>query len=113
MERAAALLDAALAGHGALLLVRGEPGIGKSRLAETLAAHADRRGARVVVGRCWEAGGAPAYWPWVQALRAYLRDVEPGVLGARLGRDAAQLATILPELREQLPDLAGSPPPDD
>ena len=32
------------------------------------------RGARVLVGRCWEAGGAPAYWPWVQALRAYVRD---------------------------------------
>ena len=32
------------------------------------------RGARVLVGRCWEAGGAPAYWPWVQSLRAYVRD---------------------------------------
>ena len=64
-------VDAALAGGGGLLLLAGEPGIGKSRLAEALAARAAERGARVLVGRCWEAGGAPAYWPWVQALRPH------------------------------------------
>jgi DNA-binding SARP family transcriptional activator/tetratricopeptide (TPR) repeat protein len=64
-------VDAALAGAGGLLLVAGEPGIGKTRLAEALAARGAQRGARVLVGRCWEAGGAPAYWPWVQALRAH------------------------------------------
>ena len=52
------------------VLLAGEPGIGKSRLAEELATRARDRGARVLVGRCWEAGGAPAYWPWVQALRS-------------------------------------------
>jgi DNA-binding SARP family transcriptional activator len=63
-------LDDAFAGSGRLFLLVGEPGIGKSRLAEELIARARDRGARVLVGRCWESGGAPAYWPWVQSLRA-------------------------------------------
>jgi hypothetical protein len=58
-----AALDHALAGHDRLLLISGEPGIGKSRLADELIGHARRRVASVLVGRCWEAGGAPAYWP--------------------------------------------------
>jgi hypothetical protein len=53
-------LDDALAGSGRLTLLAGEPGIGKSRLAEELGRQARQRGARVCVGRCWEAGGAPA-----------------------------------------------------
>ena len=57
---------------GRLILLAGEPGIGKSRLAEELVSQARGRGARVLVGRCWEAGGAPAYWPWVQSLRGYI-----------------------------------------
>ena len=56
-------LEDALAGRGRLFLLAGEPGIGKSRLTEELAVCARARGARVLVGRCWEAGGAPAYWP--------------------------------------------------
>ena len=63
------IVDAAVAGHGAVILIAGEPGIGKSRLAESLARHAARSGAQVGVGRCWEAGGAPPFWPWAQALR--------------------------------------------
>jgi len=63
-------LDDASAGRGRLFLLVGEPGIGKSRLADELLSRARARGARVLVGRCWEAGGAPAYWPWLQALGA-------------------------------------------
>jgi DNA-binding SARP family transcriptional activator len=65
-----AALDDALAGRGRLVLIGGEPGIGKSRLAEELATTAAGRGARVVWGRCWEGGGAPPYWPWAQAIRS-------------------------------------------
>ena len=78
-------LEDALAGRGRLVLVAGEPGIGKSRLADELIRRARARGARVLVGRCWEAGGAPAYWPWVQSLRAYVRETEPEALRAQLG----------------------------
>jgi DNA-binding SARP family transcriptional activator len=102
-------LDDAFAGHGRLFLLVGEPGIGKSRLAEELIAHAGARGARVLVGRCWEAGGAPAYWPWVQSLRAHVREAEPDALRAQLGAGAADLAQIVPELRERFPDLPAPP----
>ena len=102
-RRAAPALDDALAGAGRLVLVGGEPGIGKSRLAEALAAQARARGARVLVGRCWEAGGAPAYWPWVQALRAYVRDVRPR-RAARAGRHRTA-----PSSRRSCPSCASSP----
>ncbi len=103
-------LDDAFAGRGRLFLLAGEPGIGKSRLAEELAARALVRGARVLVGRCWEAGGAPAYWPWVQALRAYVREADIGTLRAQLGAGAGTLAQIAPELHERFLDLPKPPP---
>jgi DNA-binding SARP family transcriptional activator len=98
-------LDDAFAGRGRLVLLVGEPGIGKSRLAEELIADAEARGARVLVGRCWEAGGAPAYWPWVQSLRAHVRESDDSTLRSQLGAGAAELAQIVPELRARFPDL--------
>jgi len=102
-------LDDAVAGRGRLFLLVGEPGIGKSRLAEELIAHARARGARILVGRCWEAGGAPAYWPWMQSLRSYLRDSDADTLRSQLREGAADVAQLLPELRDLLPDLAPAP----
>jgi tetratricopeptide (TPR) repeat protein len=61
-------LEDARAGRGSVLVMTGEAGIGKSALARTLATEAEARGARVGFGRAWEVGGAPAYWPWSQAL---------------------------------------------
>ncbi len=98
-------LEEALAGRGRLVLLVGEPGIGKSRLAHELMARARERGAQVIVGRCWEAGGAPAYWPWVQSLRTHVRGAEPDALRAQLGSRGADLAQLLPELRELIEDL--------
>ena len=63
-------LEAAFSGRGSVFLLVGEGGIGKTRLAEELCARAQRRGARAVWGSAWEEGGAPAYWPWVQVMRA-------------------------------------------
>ncbi len=104
MKELVAGLEEALAGHGRLVLLTGEPGIGKSRLAEELIKRARERGANVLVGRCWEAGGAPAYWPWVQSLRGYIRELDPELLRAGLGPAAADLAPIVPELRGRLPE---------
>jgi DNA-binding SARP family transcriptional activator len=103
-------LDDAFAGRGRLFLLVGEPGIGKSSLAEELIAQARARGVRILVGRCWEAGGAPAYWPWVQSLRPYLRDTDAEDLRSQLGRGAADVAQLLPELRDLLADLPPAPP---
>jgi DNA-binding SARP family transcriptional activator/tetratricopeptide (TPR) repeat protein len=98
-------IEDAVGGHGRLFLLVGEPGIGKSRLAEETIRRARTQGLRVLVGRCWEASGAPAYWPWVQALRGYIRDAEPELLRADLGAGAGEVAQILPELQTLLPDL--------
>lgn len=105
-------LGDAFAGHGRLFLLVGEPGIGKSWLADEVLAHARARGARVLVGRCWEAGGAPAYWPWVQSLRACLRSTAPETLREQLGDGGPVLALLLPELRELFADLPEAPAPE-
>ena len=103
-EILAAFSDAR-AGRGRLVLLTGEPGIGKSRLADELAAHAQAGGATVLWGRCWEAGGAPAYWPWVQALRTYVRDRDHETLRRQLGAGTSDLAHLLPDARDLFPDV--------
>lgn len=70
IERLTADLERALAGNGSLLLVSGEGGIGKTALAEEIAARAEAFGAVTVWGKCLEGEGAPPYWPWSQVLRA-------------------------------------------
>jgi hypothetical protein len=89
----------ACAGAGALVLLTGEPGIGKSRLAEHLAGLAAADGAQVFWGRCWEAGGAPAYWPWIQIFRALEMDEDPFAAAPDVGGTPEQA-------RFQLFDLA-------
>jgi class 3 adenylate cyclase len=91
-------LDRALGGRGQLVLVSGEAGIGKTRITEELCAEARSREAQVAWGRCREGAGAPAYWPWRQALRAYAGGRPPEEVAAELGPDVGELAQLLPEL---------------
>lgn len=102
-------LDDIAAGRGRLFLIAGEPGIGKSRLVDELAARAQQRGSRVLWGRCWEAGGASPYWPWVQALRSHLRGLSSDELRTLLGMEAPHFAQLIPEIRHQLPDVPEPP----
>jgi DNA-binding SARP family transcriptional activator len=111
LETLEAGLEDAINGRGRLFLLVGEPGIGKSRLADEFASRAKQRGANVLWGRCWEAGGASAYWPWVQSLRSYVRAHEPAALRSLLGR-APELAQLLPELEDLYPDLPALRPLD-
>src|SRR5215831_9784509 len=69
-------LTEVLGGARRLFLISGEPGIGKTRLAEELSAEAQARGARVIWGRCWAGDGAPAYWPWIQVVRSCLGEAD-------------------------------------
>src|SRR5262249_33888473 len=91
-------LERARGGHLGVVLVSGEPGIGKSRLADASAAVSAGRGMQVLVGRCWEAGEAPPYWPWLQALRSLIRDAGGGTTREWGAGVSTELATILPEL---------------
>ena len=102
----AALADAA-AGQGRIVLLAGEPGIGKTRLAQELAAHARQRGALVLVGRCYE--GTPPFWPWVQMIRTHVMECDPVLLRQEMGLGAADIAQVVPEVRERLPDLTAAP----
>ncbi len=72
----ASALEEAVAGRGSLVLLTGEPGIGKTRLMSELARTASEREVSVVTGRCWEEGGAPPYWPWMQVVRSLGGDLE-------------------------------------
>jgi DNA-binding CsgD family transcriptional regulator len=88
----------------------GEPGIGKTRMARELAHHAGLRGARVLWGRCAETPGAPPYWPWVQVVQAYVHACDAVSLRTDMGTGAADLATLLPEVCEHLPDVQPASP---
>jgi eukaryotic-like serine/threonine-protein kinase len=79
-------------------------------LAEELAAAAVARGALALWGRCWEGEGAPAFWPWVQIVRAYIQTVDPTALRSEMGAGAADIAQVVPAIRERLPDLPTPPP---
>ncbi|HLZ71104.1 MAG TPA: AAA family ATPase [Dehalococcoidia bacterium] len=103
-------LEAAIAGVGHLAWIAGEPGIGKTRLAAALAMRAGLQGVRALWGRCSEDAGAPAFWPWIQIIRGYVRDHEPHTVLAQMGAGAADIAQVVPQVREWLPDLPAPPP---
>jgi hypothetical protein len=63
----------AVGSHGGLVLVTGEAGIGKTTLVTAAAEDAQRLGALVLSGSCWDSESAPGYWPWVQVIRALRR----------------------------------------
>ncbi len=69
-----AALDAARHGRGTLVLVAGEPGIGKTRLAEEACRSASSQGMQVLTAHCHERGASPPYWMWTEALRPLLDD---------------------------------------
>jgi DNA-binding SARP family transcriptional activator len=88
------------------VMLAGEPGIGKTRLAEEFARVAYEDGATVLAGSCYEETLVP-YQPFVEALRHYIACCPPGELTVQVAPRRAQLATIVPELA----DTDATPPP--
>lgn len=70
LEVARRALDGAAGGQGSVLVLAGEAGIGKTRLAREIASLARGRGIDVLWSSGWPGGGAPAYWPWPEILTA-------------------------------------------
>ena len=109
-ERQVAVLDAglqdAIGGRGGVFLIAGEPGIGKTALADHVAGHAAELGALVLWGRSWEGGGAAPYWTWAQILRALVGGLDEATLGSLLSREIAHIALLVPELTERLGEAA-------
>ena len=54
--------------------------------------YAGLRSAQVLWGRCYEEQGMPPYWPWVQAIRSYVRERDPEQLRSEMGAGAADIA---------------------
>jgi class 3 adenylate cyclase len=104
LERLDRLWVEVAAGHLRVALLAGEPGVGKTRLAAEVARRVHDAGAMVLAGRCDEDLGVP-YQPFVEMLRSFVEYTAPGDLLGCLGRFAGELARILPELPERLPNL--------
>jgi tetratricopeptide (TPR) repeat protein len=102
-------------GQGQLALVVGEPGIGKTRLIQALITHAQRQGATILRGGCYEYEATTAYLPFVEGLRAHVHMHGADTLRAQFGPTAAELARLAPEIEVKLGVLAPSPslPPGD
>ena len=97
-----AALTAAMTGHGGCVMITGEPGIGKSRLALETAVRAASRGIQVVAGRAVPQSATTAYRPWSDALMQLLRD-------RPLPADVA-MEPWRPALDALLPSMAGPAP---
>jgi len=109
-EQARALWEKAMAGEGQLLLVSGEPGIGKTRLTSEMATHAEVSSGQALVGASYAEGSAP-YAAFAQIIRQAL----PGSTGNGLelpDSTLADLLTLTPELRRHYPEVPENPPMD-
>ena len=96
----AALADA-LAGQGRMMMLVGEPGIGKTRTAQELAGYAETLGVQLLWGRCYEEQDTPPYWLWVQPIRSY------ALLQRNESGDRDQAIPLLEESLAACPSNAG------
>jgi DNA-binding SARP family transcriptional activator len=111
LARLTGLLDAAWSGQGQLAAILGDPGVGKSRLAAEVAIQASRRGAQVLVGRCFEIEQRLPFMAWVDALRDGGIPADGALMDSLGPVWRRQLARLLPELDEPVPPAeAGGDP---
>src|SRR5918996_730331 len=112
-EELSQLEDALLSanrGDGRFVLLAGEAGIGKTRLATELTRRARKLGCDVLWGSCSEAELALPYLPFVEAVGNRLDEQDPDTVRAALGPTAAELAQLFPQLAEGPPSIpAGDP----
>jgi tetratricopeptide (TPR) repeat protein len=102
LDQLMAAWDRATTGLRQIALVAGEPGIGKTRLANELSHRIYARRGAVLYGRCDEEGAVP-YQPFVEALRPCVHAYEPSALRERLHGLEPDLARVFPELLARLP----------
>ncbi|HEX5070775.1 MAG TPA: protein kinase [Vicinamibacterales bacterium] len=101
-------LDDAIASRGSLVMIGGEPGIGKTRLTEAVLDEARRKGCLCLVGHAYEMEGAPPYVPFVEMLEYAARAVPATAFRHALGESASEISKFMPDLRRMFPDI---PPP--
>jgi DNA-binding CsgD family transcriptional regulator len=107
--------EEAAAGQGSLIMLVGDPGIGKTALCHEFAQYVDTRGGLSLVGHCYPEGSATLpYQPFVEAFESYARERDAESLGAEFGSSASEVARIVPSLRSMLEvQLAAPENPED
>jgi class 3 adenylate cyclase/tetratricopeptide (TPR) repeat protein len=98
-------LDYTWRGRGAVVMIGGEAGVGKTRLSQEIAAEARQRGFGVLAGHCYETHADLPYMPWVEMLEEMVRQLDSHAARELLGSYAAALAQMVPELRRMLSDI--------
>jgi DNA-binding NarL/FixJ family response regulator len=104
-------LDAAEAGRPPVVVLHGEAGVGKTRIATQFADQARDRGALTLSGTCWEDGGALPYCPWGEAVDRHVEGLDGDRLTELLGADAPILAGLTPRIATSLGNGSPSTPP--
>src|SRR4029079_18391209 len=105
LERA---LDRMLTGHGSLILIGGEPGVGKTRLVRELLAKGRERGCIALTGHCYEMEGPPPFVPFLEMVEQTVRFV-PQAARAAMGEFAAEISAMVPSLRRTYHDIPPLP----
>ncbi|HVE97940.1 MAG TPA: AAA family ATPase [Mycobacteriales bacterium] len=99
LAAASTAVELALAGPGRLVLVSGEPGIGKTRLCEEVSRRAESAGGQVLTGFCYESGAGLPYMPLVEILTDYVARTSAQHVAERLGAHSSAAARLVPALR--------------
>jgi eukaryotic-like serine/threonine-protein kinase len=102
-------LDAAASGHGGLVLLGGEPGVGKTRLSEDVMREGNARRFLALAGHCHESGTTP-YGPFVELFEQLLRAIPDDQLRDLFGADAAELARLVPKVHRFVDGMPPSAP---
>ncbi|MDG0867093.1 helix-turn-helix transcriptional regulator [Candidatus Lucifugimonas marina] len=105
LDELTAAFENAREGHGYLVTLIGEPGIGKTRLTQELLLTASKRQAITAVGTCYEGTTTPPYWAWIQLIRSLLTKPTDAILRALKPR-AAVMAETVPEIKGLFPNTA-------
>lgn len=102
LDRLKGLWTETLGGRGQMVVLSGEPGVGKSRLAQEMLVQARLSGARVLRGGSYEFEATTPYLPFIEALRSWMNETDDEALAEATLDIAPDLARLAPELGTRL-----------